>query len=608
MKIVEDVKFEELFSQKNLRTTWNTIRKESRSHRVRDCLDYIDLAVTIDASLKKLREAILSGDYTPTPPSRYELAKSKGAFRLVTIPNLRDALVYRLISDNALERAIPEKVPGAYFSRRHKATPIGTTLNIEEDPYLSSFNIWFKYQEYRSQTLLSDIYNILVITDITNFFDSISHDLLLEYLSPLGLPRKAIGLLGRLLEMYKPPTGHSPNPKIGIPVDEFDCSRELAHIFLFEYDKKIVNEFGENNYVRWMDDQNIGAIDLTNARKIVNEVTRSLSFLRLTLNSGKTIFLDIDDVSIHFQLELNASLNAWQEKYKGKLHHHTIEAKTELEKIWGEFREGETWQIGNWDKILKRFYGLAVQVDASFLEKRVYNDLINLPFLDERLFLYLARRNKGKLLLENFIAFCENNESLYESTEGIFFDSCLLLNASSSLEKSIKKFASDFSTNKIKNQTGKPFGKSSALLCLYWFGMSGKAIYEIFKDIETQYLPISVVRTLLTIIAVRNPRYLNNIRAKLIGHSSEELARLSKFIDDLLCGNLKTIGNYRNQRSRWPLPGKYYDARTWLKFELISRGKNPDIKKIVKNDFKYFEKLAFTKQEKRILKRIAKRI
>ena len=201
-----------------------------------------------------------------------------------------------------------------------------------------------------------------------------------------------------------------------------------------------------------------------------------------------------------------------------------------------------------------------------------------------------------------------HNESLYESTEGIFFDSCLLLDASSSLEKSIKNFASYFSTNKIKNQTGKPFGKSSALLCLYWFGMSGKAIYEIFKDIELQYLPISVARTLLTIIAVRNPRYLNNIRAKLIGHSSDDLARLSKFIDDLLCGNLKTIGNYRNQRSRWPLPGKYYDARAWLTFELISRGKHPDIKNIVKNDFKYFEKLAFTKQEKRILRRISKRI
>ena len=115
MKIREDEKFESLFSQQNLRNTWNTIRKESRSNRVRDCLDYIDLTVSIDASLNKLRESILNGEYTPITPSRYELAKSKGSFRVVTVPNLRDALVYRLIADNVLERALPSKVPGAYF-------------------------------------------------------------------------------------------------------------------------------------------------------------------------------------------------------------------------------------------------------------------------------------------------------------------------------------------------------------------------------------------------------------------------------------------------------------------------------------------------------------
>jgi hypothetical protein len=38
----------------------------------------------------------------------------------------------------------------------------------------------------------------------------------MEYVAPLGLPRKAIALLGRLLDTLKPTSGHSPNPRVGI--------------------------------------------------------------------------------------------------------------------------------------------------------------------------------------------------------------------------------------------------------------------------------------------------------------------------------------------------------------------------------------------------------
>src|SRR5262249_22205873 len=145
-------------------------------------------------------------------------------------------IVYRRISDAALELALHSKVPGAFFSRKHGVTPQGSTLAPDDDPYVSHFQIWLRYQEYRTRTMMSEPHEILVTTDISNYFDSIPHEMLVEYLAPLGLPRKAIGLLGRILETLKPPTGHSPNPRIGIPVDEFDCSRQLAHIFLFEHD------------------------------------------------------------------------------------------------------------------------------------------------------------------------------------------------------------------------------------------------------------------------------------------------------------------------------------------------------------------------------------
>lgn len=98
----------------------------------------------------------------------------------MTVPNIRDALVYRLICDEALAVATPSKVPGAFFSRRHKTTPVGKTFDLEDDPYLRFFDVWLRYQEYRTRTMLNEPYEILVVTDITNYFDLISHELLEE--------------------------------------------------------------------------------------------------------------------------------------------------------------------------------------------------------------------------------------------------------------------------------------------------------------------------------------------------------------------------------------------------------------------------------------------
>lgn len=323
--------FEELFEAPRLRKTSITIRKEVRLLRARDAVDWIDWFVSLDGSLAALSQDVTSGSYTPSAPTRYELAKSHGAFRVITAFNMRDAIVYRHICDEALDRATPNKVAGAFFSRRRSATPIGNTLALDPDNYHTFFDIWLTFNQYRSHTLLNSAYRVLMVTDITNFFDSIQHDLLIEYLSPFQLPRKAMGLLGRLLEAFKPPAGHSPNPQVGLAVDELDCSRELAHLFLFEHDSRIASEFGESNYVRWLDDQNIGVRSMTEARRCVNILTRSLSSQRLTLNSGKTKFLTPPDVVKHFQLRANEQIDHWEQRFRAIGPLNLASARSELQ-------------------------------------------------------------------------------------------------------------------------------------------------------------------------------------------------------------------------------------------------------------------------------------
>src|SRR4051812_29500364 len=80
----EQLTFEEIFTPSNLRKTALTIRREIRQIRTRDVVDWADWFVTLEASLQILSQEIVRGEYTPTPPTRYELSKGHGSYRVIT--------------------------------------------------------------------------------------------------------------------------------------------------------------------------------------------------------------------------------------------------------------------------------------------------------------------------------------------------------------------------------------------------------------------------------------------------------------------------------------------------------------------------------------------
>jgi hypothetical protein len=600
--------FEQLFDTARLRKTAAIIRKETRLIRARDAVDWIDWFVSLEESLSVLSRDLVSGSYSPSTPTRYEVAKSHGAFRVITSFNMKDAIVYRHICDEALERALPAKVAGAFFSRRHTATAIGKTLALDPADYHTFFQVWLQFNQYRTHTMLNNIYRVLVVTDITNYFDSIQHDLLIEYLSPLRLPRKVMGLLGRLLETFKPCAGHSPNPRVGLPVDELDCSRELAHLFLFEHDSRIADEFGENNYVRWLDDQNIGVRSLTEARRVVNTLTRSLSSQKLTVNAGKTKFLSPTEVARHFQLEANQEIDAWTDAFKSIVPSSFQQAREALHDVWLQVSTGDHVGVGNWPKILKRMYAAATRADSDLLEQRALQDLVEHPELDERIFQYFGKRNRGQELLQLFSDYCSGGENFFEGTESTFFESVLLLDPNPAIAIQVRLLASRFASGIAAGQSRKALGRASAILALYWFGESGWNLASLFDAEAARRLPKEVARAWIATVTALRPGMLKAVQAKLVGHQSDDVARLSAFLTGLLAGSISKIGNYKSQKLRWPLPGKYYDARSWLILHIASSTEGAALRSQLRRDFKSFQALVRTVPEKRLAGTIAHRL
>jgi hypothetical protein len=602
-----DDSFKRLFTARRLHKTARALRAEVRSVRARDVIDWLDWFVALERSIPELRASILDGTYAASPPSRYEYPKARGAFRTITVPSIRDAVVFRHLADESLNRAVRSKVQGAFFSRRFTSTPVGPTFKLDPaDPYHKFFAIWLAYNQYRTKTMLNSPHDVLVVTDISNFFDSIQHELLLEYLAPLGLPRKAIGLLGRLLETFKPRAGHSPNPRVGIPQDELDCSRELAHVFLFEHDRRVVGSVGEARYVRWMDDQNIGASSMAEGRTIVNLITRSLASQLLTVNAGKTKFLTPPEVIAHFQLGPNEQLDAWADKWGYPKVSVPRAARHELRRTWTAIESGGTAGVGNWDKILKRMYALAVQVDMPDLESRAFDDLVTYPDLDERIFGYFARRNRVRALMDLFSAYRTSKENLFESTESAFFEAALLLRPSSSDASELGSIARLHSRAQSSRRRALP--RASAVLLQYWLGVNAPSLGSLFTSPASAELPKEVARTWMAVSFARDQMTLPAVQSALLGHPSDDVPRLARFLEGIQRGTLGEVGPLPEPKARWPLPGFYVDARGWLVLEILSHSPNPNLKRRVRFVLGRWLPTVTGFPERRIAERIAARI
>lgn len=604
----DDMQFREVFGADRLRRTWKHVRTEARNLSIRDVVDFVDWAVYIEATFDELAKALNGGYYQPTVPVRHEAPKGRGAVRIITAPSMVDVLVYRRICDEVLSRAVPHSSPGVFFSRRRTRTPVGRHV-LPDASYGDFFEIWRLYESYRSITLLGKLYEVLVVTDVANYFESISTELLLEYIGPYGLPRKVLGTLSRLLEALKPGAGHSCNPNVGIAVDEFDCSRQLAHVFLFEHDRRMLSAFGVNNYVRWMDDQNVGVASLTDARRAMRDIARSLSSQRLSVSAAKTKFVPRAELDEYFHLLTNQELTAWEKEFV--THGGNVQdinaASKRLEELYEAWAAQAAKQVGRWDKVLKRFYGLASLVGSSFLDSRAVQDIIDSPDIAARVWESFALRNRADLLIRTFESYCLAGENLFETIEASFWEACLLLNPTRDEEEALRKMARAFVEGTLSGQTGTPGSRSVALLALYWFGATAEQIGRIAIAQDLSHVPACLGRAWLATMFALDARRVAAIQRQLIGRVGTDVSRLVGFLEGVKQGDVDAIGKFVwGKKTYWKRPTRI-DPRSWLQLEIVSRSTNGTLRREVYKRLGLFKSKAETLQEKRILLRVTRR-
>ncbi len=458
---------EALFSLRRLSSTWRDLRKELTKSDFRDCVDYLEIDLYGDEWLGRLRQRIVSGTYRPQEPGRREAAKASGVFRVITSPAIEDLLVYRHICDEIYERAISSEPRGSFFGRRHVKEAVGTKIDrLSDEDYESFFEIWLRYDEYRKRLLMNDLFKFMLITDISNYFEEIQHPLLMEYLAPYHLPRQALGILGQLLAMLRPVTGHSPSPAVGLPIDQFDCSRILAHVFLFEHDAHVAEIVADTGYVRWMDDQTVGVASREEARQVTRELVRSLGKQRLTLNTSKTRVLGPTEVATHFWLSHNEAISRVEAKLESGQPPEDV--RLEVAQLWARFVA--TDRKGNWDKVLARLLSVAgrTKTPVASLED-CQQLLVEVPARHVRIFEYLIALDRFEDLVSLFEWLLNSQNSLYEDVEAAWFECLLLVSPPRAIRPRLRELALEF-VGGASRGTGRPGPRVPAAMLLYWIG------------------------------------------------------------------------------------------------------------------------------------------
>ena len=560
-----------------MRRTWLELRRELTKTDFRDCVDYVEIDLLWDEWLDRLRRRLLDGSYRPQEPGRREAAKSNGAFRVITSPAIEDVLVYRTITDFVYQTARRSEPRGAFFGRRHVKEPVGTKIDrLSEEAYESFFEIWLRYDEYRKRLLRSGLYEFILITDISNFFESVPHGLLLEYLAAYRLPREARGILTQLIDVLRPASGHSAAPAIGLPVEQFDSSRTLAHIFLFEHDRRVVHFLGsEDAYVRWMDDQTIGVKSRVQARQVIGMLTRSLASQRLTLNAAKTKALAPADIAKHFWLDHNIKLN----KLEGRLEagEDPRSMQVDAADLWEKLKEQGT--TGNWDKVALRILALAGRTGSDTITLDDCRWLLaDAPDRSARVFEYLLARRRFSDYVALFEWFLVSENCLYEDVEANWFEALLRVSPPRDVRPQIKRLATEFVLGSPRG-TKRSASRVPAAMLLYWIGDGRQG--RLLESLLTRrgMLDGPTRRSVAAILCALWPEQLDRWLALAARQSSPQVSSLIEWLTRVREGEaFRPPAPLVFIKRPWVLQEYVYDARAWLRIELLAISPNTDLR------------------------------
>lgn len=251
----------------------------------------------------------------------------------------------------------------------------------------------------------------IVVTDIANYYDCISYDHLRNILAELAIAKEhSLDLLIYTLSHMLWQPDYMPRIQIGLPQINLDAPRLLAHCFLFEIDRILVQKTNIE-FARYMDDMDIGVDSIADAKAVLRDLDLALQTRQIRLNSGKTTILTDSEATRHFRIRDNAFLSRLEDSIDAKLSAGSAidRERRFLTKMISHGFRTRAFEGGNGEKILKRLINYARQHGANIEDQDFQRVLLKWPSCRSTILLWWQHTRPALKLriLSNFVSSAE---------------------------------------------------------------------------------------------------------------------------------------------------------------------------------------------------------
>jgi Reverse transcriptase (RNA-dependent DNA polymerase) len=369
-------------NKESLKATWREkIGAQLRKQVFLDLLEYQDFKKKIDTDIENIVAEVNKGQYRPRDVQRYLVEKSRGLCRQMTTVHPRDLLVLQALS-TSLYTDLRKKQPTskAFFEPgEHKFNR--DRILYRENEY-GSIASWKKFQ--REILEFSKTRKWLVVADIANFYDFINFKHLRNIVaSYCKVSENVLDLLLYILNEITWTPDYMPRSESGLPQIEAEAPRVLANAMLYELDI-VASSHAEGDYVRFMDDIDVGVSSMADAKRAVRDIDLTLQTRQLRLNSSKTKILNSEagEVDDHFCVRENKFLDYISAKIESKPKEIKPFRKGIMKsyEMWKKGNKGSPsrFERGNGSKIFKRMVAISSRVGFYFpnsdLEKLIWKE------------------------------------------------------------------------------------------------------------------------------------------------------------------------------------------------------------------------------------------
>jgi RNA-directed DNA polymerase len=266
-----DQLLERIVSTENVSKAWKQVRSNKGAPGI-DEITVDDFPFTFRECWSEIRSTILEGNYIPSPVQRVEIPKPDGSTRPLGIPTVLDRVIQQAIA----------QVMNPIFDPHFSESSCGFR------PGRSAHDGVKQIKQYIRQG-----YKVAVDMDLSKFFDTVNHDVLMHRVSRRIDDKRVLKLIGKYLRAGVMVNGRCLATPLGVPQGG-PLSPLLANILLDDLDKEL--EKRGHRFVRYADDFIILVKSLSAAERVMTSISRFLKReLRLIVNEKKSSFGKVDE-------------------------------------------------------------------------------------------------------------------------------------------------------------------------------------------------------------------------------------------------------------------------------------------------------------------------